>query len=362
MANTLPWGFHRLVDIADQQVVDNIDRVRDAVVEWFRVRNADNQAVISTFAEVTTEIQAKFTMPGSMRMQPGTELSRARPERYIETEYTVAWPIQKAQIALGQTYEQRVKMNITQFAGLFEALGDADLEWLKNHVLAGLFYSGTGWFHDDPDDPAGELTIKGLANGDTQQYFKTGTSGFLATDNHYLAQTTDLLTASDPIEADREDLMEHPQNTGEVILIGSKADQVKYTGLASFYREPNPNLQLGSGTTQFVGTAPSAPLGEFLGYHLSDVYVYLWRGMPSNYYVMLPTGPGPKPLRQREHPEPQLRGFQAEADREDFPYFETQYARRAGFGGWNRTGALARQFNGGDTTFDVPTNFGSPMP
>ena len=128
MPNTLPWGFHRLIDIADQRVTDNIERVRDAVVEYIRVRNAENQAVIDTFAERTNAVQAKFRMPGQMRMQPGTELGRALPERYAETEYTTAWPIQKGQLALGQTYEQRVKMNIERFAGLMDAVGDADLQ------------------------------------------------------------------------------------------------------------------------------------------------------------------------------------------------------------------------------------------
>lgn len=290
-----------------------------------------------------------------------TELGRPTPQRYAEAEYTVAWPIQKAGLALGQTYEQRVKMDIAQFAGIVDAVGDADLTWLQQHALAALFYNGSGWFHDDPDDPAGELTILGLANGDSQQYFKAGASGFLATDTHYNAQTTDLLTASDPITTDRDDLMEHPQNTGDVILIGSASDRAKYTALASFYQAPNPNLTVGSGVTQFTGSAATASLGQFIGYHLSDVYIYLWRGMPANYYVMFPTG-GTKPLRQREHPEATLRGFGPEADREDYPYFETDYVRRAGFGGWNRVGAVVRNFNSAaGPTYNIPTNYGSPL-
>lgn len=358
----MPYGFHRLQDIADQKVTDNITRVRDAVNEYIAFRAQENNAVLSTFCEVTTEVQAKFKLPGAMRLQPMTELGRPLPVRYVETEYTVAWPVQKAALALGQSYEQRAKMDIRGFAGLFQAIGDADLQWLRDHALAAVFYSGAGWFHDDSDDPAGELTIKGLANGDTQQYFKTGASGFFATDNHYLAQTQDLVTAFDPVPGIIEELREHSVNTGKVKIIGSAVDKAKWTALASMYKESNPNIRVGSGTSEFVGSAPAQALGEFVGYHLFDAYVFVWRGMPTNYMVAFTNGDGPKPIRQREHPEATLRGFKPETDREDYPYLETPYVRRAGFGGWNRVGAVAQQVNGGDATFDIPANMGSPMP
>ena len=294
-----------------------------------------------------------------MRLQPLTELGRPLPERYAETEYTVAWPIQKAGLALGQTYEQRVKMDIRRFAGLFQAVGDADLQWMRDHALAALFYNGSGWFHDDPDDPAGELTIKGRANGDSQTYFKS--SGTFATDDHYLAQAGDLVTATDPIPAIVEELKEHAVNSGDVVIIGSTADKAKYLALAAFYQERDPNLTIGSGVTQFTGNAPSGQsLGEFIGYHLSGAYIYLWRGMPTNYMVAFTTGGGPKPIRQREHPEAALRGFKPETDREDYPYLETPYVRRAGFGGWNRVGAVVQRFGNG--TYAAPTGFSSPMP
>lgn len=359
MANALAWGFHRLRDIADQRVTDNIARVRTAVDEYIAFQTGENNGVVDQFSEQTTEVQAKFKLPGDMRLQPLTELGRPRPERYAEQEYSMAWPIQKAGLALGETYEQRIKMSIRQFAGIMQAVGLADLQWMRNHALAALFYNGAGWLHDDPDDPAGDLTIRGLANGDAQLYATTGGSTYLATDNHYAAQAADLLTASDPIPSIVDDLKEHPINSGEVVIIGSMLDKAKYTALASFYQERNPNLTVGSGVTQFTGTAPGSGLGEFLGYHLYDAYIYLWRGMPQGYMVGFMTG-GPKPLRRREHAEPQLQGFKPEDNREDYPFYETPYVRRAGFGGWNRVGAFVQRFNNG--AYAIPTNYTSPMP
>jgi len=64
----------------------------------------------------------------------------------------------------------------------------------------------------------------------------------------------------------------------------------------------------------------------------------------------------------RQHPEPELQGFSRQADRNDYPWYEQQWARRAGFGAYNRVGALAYFVAAGDTTYDVPTGYSNPMP
>lgn len=358
MANALPWGFHRLSDVADQRVTDNIERVRTAVNEYVDRQNQLTQEIFGFLCEITTESQAKFRFPGAMELQGLTELGRPLPQRYQEFEYTVAWPLQKAGLALGQTYEQRIKMDIAGFAGLIDAIGTADTRWLRRHILAALFYNGAGWIHDDPDDPVGELTIKGLANGDTQLYTSDNVDNG-ATDNHYLAQAGDLLTASDPIPNIVAELTEHSINGGDVVILGSTLDRAKYAALADFYPERDANLRQGLGVTEFVGGVPQNVPGEFLGYHEANAYIFLWRGIPQNYMVGAVTNPAEKVLRQREHPEAQLRGFKPDADREDYPYFETDYVRRAGFGAWNRVGAVVQRFGNG--TYAIPTNYGSPL-
>lgn len=353
----LAWGFHRLEDIASERVTDNITRVRDAVNEYIAAQNQLTTEMLSTFAELTTESQAKFKLPGTMELQPLTQLSRPRVERYAETEYTMAWPVRKAGLALGQTYEQRVVMDINNFAGLVDAVGVADQRWLFRQSLAALFYNGAGWTHDDPDDTEGALTIKGLANGDSQVYLTL--SGATATDDHYKAQAADLLSASDPIPGIKDDLEEHPMNTGDTIILGATADRLKYTGLAAFYPERDPRLQAGSNITEFVGGAPANVPGEFIGYHDSGAFIFLWRAIPANYMVGYTAG-GPKALRHRERSEPALRGFQLDDERADYPFYEQPYVRRGGFGGWNRVGAVVQRF--GNAAYAIPTGYSAPLP
>jgi hypothetical protein len=54
-----------------------------------------------------------------------------------------------------------------------------------------------------------------------------------------------------------------------------------------------------------------------------------------------------------------LRGFRRVAEREDFPYEEEIWFRRAGFGAWNRVGARVDRIGNG--AYAVPTGYTIPM-
>jgi len=360
MPSTLAWGFHRLADIANQRVADNVAAVRTAVAEFVAAQNASWNALSSSLVEVTTDSTARFTLPGTMEMQPGNELSRPTPQRYAELFYSLGWPVQKADLATGQTYEQQQTMDIATFAGYAQAIGLADTKWMQRHLLGALFYNGAGYTYDDVEDTAGAITVLGLANGDTQTYLKESGALSGSTDNHYLFQSTDILSASDPIPEMVTALTEHPFNSGDVFIIVSAADEAKYRALASVYPSPDPNLQAPTSATIFIGSVPSGSTpGPFLGYHSSGAYIFKWRSLPQNYAFAYMTG-GTKPIRQREKTVGSLRGFKNEAVREDYPYAEEYWVRRAGFGGWNRVGACVKRMNQG--SYSIPTGYATPMP
>ena len=54
-----------------------------------------------------------------------------------------------------------------------------------------------------------------------------------------------------------------------------------------------------------------------------------------------------------------VEGFKKVAERNDHPFYESQYLRSAGFGANNRVGALVMEVS--DATYDVPTNYVSPL-
>ena len=128
--------------------------------------------------------------------------------------------------------------------------------------------------------------------------------------------------------------------------------------LTNFYPLNDGNLNNGSGVTT-LSRAPSVQTpGQLFGYHAEKVYFYEWKSLPAGYMIAT-TSMAEKPLAMRQHPEAQLRGFSQVATREDYPFWEAQYVRWAGFGSWNRVGAVVMRIGNG--TYAVPSNYSSPM-
>jgi hypothetical protein len=68
---------------------------------------------------------------------------------------------------------------------------------------------------------------------------------------------------------------------------------------------------------------------------------------------------GDRPLARREDPEPELQGFNRVAERDDHPYYESQWLRRIGFGARNRVGAFMVRIGNG--TYDEPSGYTPPI-
>jgi hypothetical protein len=88
------------------------------------------------------------------------------------------------------------------------------------------------------------------------------------------------------------------------------------------------------------------------------VWLVEWRSLPSS-YIVATTTTGETPLGMREDDEPELRGFRQVGARNDFPFAETQWMRRAGFGAWNRVGAVVMLIGTG--SYSVPSGYTCPL-
>ena len=128
-------------------------------------------------------------------------------------------------------------------------------------------------------------------------------------------------------------------------------------GLTNYVAVSDPNIQLASTKNQLVGSLGVSLPGVLIGY-VDKVWVCEWKAVPSNYYVMVSTQ-GEAPLGMRQHPEASLQGFNRVAERNEHPFYESQWERHAGFGAWNRTGAVIRRV--GNAAYGVPTNYSVPM-
>jgi len=350
--NSLKYGFYQLKDYANQRAIEiNRDALVGAILQTREEYNAEMDQLLGLFAARTVDYKYRFRTPANARLQAMDPNGRALPIK--RTTYDIELPLQMGGSAYGVNFVTRAKRTVQDENDDVVNQLVADRNWMRDHALAGVFYNGSGWSHTD--DQYGTLTIRGLANGDATVYARQG-GGAPATDNHYLAQAG-AISVTNPYPTIRTELREHPENDGNLISFIAD-DLVSDTmNLASFVDVADGAVRTGGNTDVLVGTPGVDYPGRLIGYADGN-YVVHWSGVPAGYIVSLTTE-GPRPLAMREDPEAELQGFGPRGEREDYPFFETQWFRRAGFGGNNRVGATVTRI--GNASYAIPTGYGSPM-
>ncbi|MCA9878214.1 MAG: hypothetical protein KC442_10550 [Thermomicrobiales bacterium] len=353
------YGFMELADVAADRINSDqlIDRVNVAIQQSVDEHNRQMNALLGLFVERTTAYKARFVQTSAHRLQPLDDNGRALPVK-ITGHYDVAWPIQSAGSAWGANYVTRAKMTVADAERITASMLEADMRWLRDHVLAALF-ADNPWTFGDPE--YGNLAIEPLADGGPETYQKVMGADTMTTDTHIRGFANAINDGSDnALISLADDLREHPENRGAVVFVVDSTSAVAIADLDTFYERPDANLRVGSGATELVGSLSVPVPGDVLGYEAaSRSWVVEWQALPSNYVIGVTTD-GIKPLRMREDPEPELQGFQRVAERNDHPFYESQWLRRAGFGAWNRVGAVVAEI--ADSTYDVPTGYAVPMP
>jgi len=342
-------------DLAGQRVTTvGVRQVMDAVNQSVAEHNRQLDALMALFARRITEAQTRYEGAGSTRSQPLDANGRARPIK-PSGYYTVGFPLQGSGNAWGRNYRTSVKMTVGEVARVVSTILDGDSRWMRDHVLAALFYesSTTPWTFPDPD--FGDLSVYGLANGDTTTYQILAGADSAGTDDHVKGATSITEAVFQDIH---DELVEHPENGSDVIAFIPTGSRATVEALTNFYPLADANLRAGVGVTELARTLGVATPGTLIGY-VAGVFVYEWAGMPANYILGTTVG-GTPALAMREDAEVELQGFKEVAERNDYPWYERQYARWAGFGGFNRVGAIIYRTN--SASYAIPTGYSSPMP
>lgn len=356
MAGDVLYGFHQLKDIFGKRV-NEVDTtvINTAIQQAVEEHNRQLNALLNLFVVRTTEYKVTYQQYGRSRSQPLDQNGRARPIKAAGS-YEIALPIQGSGSAWGANYVTRTLMTVEEANDITRTLIDGDTEWMRDHVLAALLTNAT-WAY--PDEDHGNLTIQPLAitsDGVTYALF-TGAAGG-ATDQHFLAQAAGIADATNPFPAIYTELTEHPENSGEVVVLVASDLIDDVEALATFKERGDPNIRVGIGNDELVGSLGVDIPGVIKGY-VNGCWIVEWGSIPSGYMIATTTG-GQRPIAQREYGVESLQGFNLVGERDDHPFYESQYARWAGFGAWNRVGAVVQRIGNG--TYAIPTNFSSPMP
>ena len=362
MANTQEYGLFQLLDLSQlnpNQLASTVDSgLLISAMEMDRaMHNQSIEALSRLFCVTTSDYQLEVQQSGTSRNQPLDENGRAIPIK-APPPYTVAFPLQASGTAWGANHVTRVQMTARDLARTLAQMYRGDYIWVEDHILAHLF-ANASYTHRDPTGK-GNLTIRGLANGDAVTYYNQTTQA-LATDSHYLFQAAGIADATNPYPTIAAELKEHPGNGGEVVAFISTSLKATTQALTEFRSaQLDSDIQLASTVTRLVGSLNvTLPMGAtVLGKTDSGVWVVEWPRLPAGYIVAIMTG-GPRPLARRVFPEAQLQGFKPFGERPDFPYWEEQWQRWEGYGALNRVGAVAMLIGAG--AYAVPTNYGTPM-
>lgn len=343
-------------DLGTERVTTvGVDVVMDAIEQSFAEHDRQLRAMMGLFVMPTQKWKTRFQSAAAARLQPLDAAGRARPIK-PSGYWEVAFPIQMAGAAWGVDYVTNAKMTVDELRRIVVMMQEADIRWMRDHILAALFFDGAGgtpWTFTDPLN--GSLSIYGLADGDTVTYQVMNGADVPATDDH-VKGTGSFAVAT--IEDIFNELDEHPENAGEKIVFVPTASRSTIEGFAGFVPAGDPNIRLSVSTDQLVGSLETPIPGRVFGY-LEKCWMVEWRHMPSNYLIGVTTQ-GDKPLAMREDEEPELRGFHKAGDRNDHPWYEQQWNRRAGFGAWNRVGAIVYETD--NATYSSPSGYSSPMP
>lgn len=354
MANTLAYGFVGLENMFAERVTDdNVEQVREAIGASLAEHNRQVAAISSELVQVTEKYSARFYLPGAGTLQPLDEYGNPLPVKEAGF-YDVAWPIQGGGTAWGDNRVTRALMTIDEANRHVLGSLQRDADWVKRHIFAALF-DNVGWAYTDPDK--GTLAVKGLANGDSVQYLKK--NGLLTTDDHYLAQSADILDASNPYPTIYTELSEHRENAGATMVAYIPTNLVADTkALATFEPIQDPDIALGSGSNLLTGSIDRGFGDELLG-KADKVWVVEWAMLPSDYMLCTARGASFAALRQREYPAASLKGLFQEENDPDGNLKEHRFIRYSGFGAWNRVGAVVYQI--GSASYSIPTGYDAPL-
>ena len=356
MANVVPHGFTSLKDLFPTALTDHIPEVQTAIAQSVAEHNRQMEAILGLFCTKTTEKQLRYRYGVNTRLVAGDEYSEVDPVKGM-SRYTVAWPLQIAQGATGVTYNAEQRMTVKDAEMLTGAMLSADFRWLRDHILAALFMDAT-WVHTNERD--GDLTIQPLANGDSVVYqvFAGADAGAVDTHQHSDATAIGDAAADNPYIKIYAELMEHPENGGKVICLIPTALKATTIALTGFYDIADPNIRLGSGTAELIGGLGVQVPGTLIGY-AHECWIVEWPSLPATHIIGVCTE-GDRPLRMREEDIVSLQGFRHVIDTEEHPFYKSHFERTAGFGAWNRVGAVSSYI--GNDTYAVPTNYTPPIP
>lgn len=348
------FGFVGYEDLADERVVgDNIRIVDEAVRATVAEHNRQVNAALTELVQTTTDYKLRYKLGSGGTLQPLDEWGNPLPVKDAGY-YDVAFPIQGGGTAWGDNRVSRALMTVGEADRLTLGMLRRDADWMRRHILAALF-DNTTWSY--VDEEYGTLTVQPLANGDAVTYPRN--NGTMATDTHYYAQAGAIADATNPFPTWKTELNEHPENAGATLVAYIPSNvRSAVQGLANFVDVDEPDVDPGIMATRLTNRIDRGIGDEVLG-KVDGIWVVEWSFLPDDYGIVVARGSSTPVLGMRQYPAPELQGLFTENHSPDGNLLARRFIRYAGFGVWNRVGAIAWRVSNG--AYAIPTGYTTPL-
>lgn len=333
-----------------------IETVYNMIAASAKHHTEELNQIYSTMIGQGTEVQLRVKIANDPDLQPISDVTQPFP-MHVTGEYTQGFPLDKAGIGWGTDRKSRHTMNINEAQALTLSTLKADARWIRRRVLASLFTESTYTF---ADELLGDVSVRPLANGDTVTYLKT--TGAISTADHYLAQANAIGNAGDnPFPTIYSTLQAYPTNRGkDVIVYVADGLIASVEALTDYVEISDTALILASSTTSInTGAIPNTGPGEEIIGRVGKCWIARWSQIPATYMLAVIVNPDIPLVRQRNDTVPALQGFFPEANPGDGNLLQLNMIRYAGFGVYNRTGALC--YRVGNAAWADPTDAAAPL-
>jgi len=358
------FGFLNLEHLYNQRVTQvGVQRIYDAIRESLEVHTEELDGLMRVFVRKTTVAQEQIELPGTGTLQPLTESGTPLPVR-PSGNYTVAYPVKGGGTAWATDRVSQAMLTVEEANRFTWDAQRRDADWNIRHILAAIF-TNTTYTYADKVGPngakgLGDITIQPLANGDTVTYVRRNT-GQASTDNHYLAQANAIDNSNNPFGNMRDELVEHPSNSGPLVCYIPTNLRDSVGGLTEFVEFHGEGvLRIAADDDEIVSAVPDlGPGDEIVGYlKSSKFWIIEWGRLPDNYMIAQARGAMP-PLKMREWPAAELQGFFTELWKPESGLNQVNLIRYAGYGVAHRVSTLVQRIGNG--SYAIPSGYSAPL-
>lgn len=358
-------GIFGHLNVSDQDYVFNATVgqriIYQAATDYVNRATEELNRLLSIFvAQSTSEYKLRYKLPGNGYLQRRGPDGRYGTVKAVG-QWDVSFPLEDFGAMIAGNDVDMAYMTMEELDRHVRTVVQQNVNTVRYEVLTALMSRSNGTFIDDKH---GSLTIRSLANTDGTVYPPVIGSMTEADDEHYL-ELGDLATAIDDthdpwvgvntnsvnIVTELEEHFGISAGSAEIVSFINQAEVTEISSLTDFEPVDIRQIQEGAQTASPVQVPVNLP-GVVIGRHRAGAWIVRWDWVPATYILSVVTAVE-APLYKRIDPPATGLGtdLQIVAQDEEFPFRETTWRHRMGFGVANRlNGVCVECAAGGDYT------------